>query len=70
VRGHGKHPPQWTEILLMCEQWHQMPEDVEDNLSIVWRDRWAALQQARKQLDKKGGSDTTTAGGVTRRRVV
>jgi hypothetical protein len=54
----------------MCEQWHQMPEDVEDNLSIVWRDRWAALQQAREQPDKKGGSDTMMAGGVTRRRVV
>jgi hypothetical protein len=54
----------------MAEQWHQMPEDVEDNLSITWRDRWAALQQAREQDDKSKSSSTTTAGGVTRRRVV
>ena len=54
----------------MCEQWSKMPEDVEDNLSIVWRDRWAALQQAREQDNNKGSGSTTTAGGVTRRRLV
>jgi len=53
-------------FLLMAEQWSVPPWELERELSCVWADRWAALQEARARANKAAAKNHRPMNGKRR----
>lgn len=54
--------PQWVIVLQMAEAWGVPPWQVEDEMSLMWWERWQTWSAERAALNKpKSKPDTDNA---------